>query len=236
VPAEVRIVEWRIPRDRTARMTATSRCRSTSPRGCRRGCWSRTRTALASRSTRVPRRPRREDAEHGAHGCDGRAGAGPGPSVFEAGDEATAKGLLREFGWAEPAILDLGGIRAARATEMSEAGQGRLKRMRPGSMIRRPPAMSDSWTPSSSDCEESPCYRVTNLINAGGYLHRKEYLPNLERIREMGVQEWVKDEEERWRCPKCRLPMSWYDTKCARCGEPRSGRLFPLPRDTPLPY
>jgi hypothetical protein len=34
-------------------------------------------------------------------------------------------------------------------TSSSEAGQGRLKRMRPGS-IRRPPATSASWTPSSA--------------------------------------------------------------------------------------
>jgi len=79
-----------------------------------------------------------------------------------------------------------------------------------------------------SDCEELPCHRITFLINMGQYLHRKEYLPNLKKIREMGVEEWVKYEEERWRCPKCGLPMSWYDTECARCGEPRSEDLFSL--------
>ena len=52
-----------------------------------------------------------------------------------------------------------------------------------------------------TNCEELPCYRVTNLINMGGYLHREEYLPNLKKMKEMGVQEWVKYEEERWRCP-----------------------------------
>ena len=82
-----------------------------------------------------------------------------------------------------------------------------------------------------TDCEELPCNRMTNLINMGSYLHRKEYLPNLKKIREMGVQEWVKYEEERWRCPGCGLPLSWYDTECARCGEPRSKRLFLLPED-----
>ncbi len=42
--------------------------------------------------------------------------------VFLAGDEAaakeTVKGLLQRFGWPEEAIVDLGGIRAARGTEM----------------------------------------------------------------------------------------------------------------------
>jgi hypothetical protein len=79
-----------------------------------------------------------------------------------------------------------------------------------------------------TDCEELPCYRITNLINMGLYLHRKEYLPNLKKIREMGVQKWVEKEEERWRCQKCGLPMSWYDAECARCEEPRSGELYPL--------
>jgi hypothetical protein len=79
-----------------------------------------------------------------------------------------------------------------------------------------------------SDCEELPCNRLTFLINMGGYLHRKEYIPNLKKIHEMGVQEWVKKEEERWRCPGCGQPVSWYDAECVGCGEPRSDKLFPL--------
>jgi predicted dinucleotide-binding enzyme len=43
-------------------------------------------------------------------------------SVFLAGEDGSAKesvkGLLGEFGWTEEAIFDLGGIRAARGTEM----------------------------------------------------------------------------------------------------------------------
>ncbi len=79
-----------------------------------------------------------------------------------------------------------------------------------------------------SDCADLPCQRITNLIDMGGYLHRREYLPNLKDIREKGVQEWVKYEEERWRCPRCGLPMSWYDAECVGCGAPRSKRLFAL--------
>ncbi len=81
------------------------------------------------------------------------------------------------------------------------------------------------------NCEELPCYRITNLINMGGFLHRKEYLPNLQKMREMGVQKWVKYEQERWRCPRCGMPMSWYDAECPGCGEPRSKLLFPLTED-----
>jgi predicted dinucleotide-binding enzyme len=42
--------------------------------------------------------------------------------VFVAGEDADAKavvtGLLRDLGWPAPSVVDLGGIRAARATEM----------------------------------------------------------------------------------------------------------------------
>lgn len=78
-----------------------------------------------------------------------------------------------------------------------------------------------------SDCDELPCARITDFIDTG-LLHRAEYLPNLAKIREMGVQGWIEYEEERWRCPRCGLPMRWYDVECAGCGEPRSERLFPL--------
>lgn len=80
-----------------------------------------------------------------------------------------------------------------------------------------------------SDCEELPCHRLTNLINQGNYPHRQEYLPNLKKIREMGVQEFARYEDARWRCPRCGQPLSWYDAKCPGCGAPRSERLFPLP-------
>lgn len=43
-------------------------------------------------------------------------------NIFVAGDDAeakeTAKGILRDFGWPADVIIDLGGIKAARATEM----------------------------------------------------------------------------------------------------------------------
>lgn len=43
-------------------------------------------------------------------------------NVFVAGEDAdaneTVKGLLREFGWSDEAIVDLGGIRGARGAEM----------------------------------------------------------------------------------------------------------------------
>jgi len=80
-----------------------------------------------------------------------------------------------------------------------------------------------------SDCPDFPCSRITNFNN-DGMPHHAEVLENLRKMREMGIQKWARYEEERWHCPQCRLPMSWYDSKCSNCGRPRSERLFPLPQ------
>ena len=82
-----------------------------------------------------------------------------------------------------------------------------------------------------SDCKDFPCSLITDFNN-DGRLHHAELLKNLRKIREMGVQKWVKYEEERWRCPQCHLPLSWYDSECAGCGTPRPKRLFPLVQNT----
>ena len=80
-----------------------------------------------------------------------------------------------------------------------------------------------------TECGELPCHRVTSLIRMGDYLHRKEYLPNLRKIREMGAGDWARMEDARWRCPGCGRPLSWYDARCAGCGGPRPGTVFALP-------
>ncbi len=84
-----------------------------------------------------------------------------------------------------------------------------------------------------SECASLPCYRITNLINQGDYPHRDEYLPNLAKIHEMGVQEWVIYEEARWSCPQCGGAISWYDTRCTGCGTARSKDLFALSEEVP---
>jgi hypothetical protein len=78
-----------------------------------------------------------------------------------------------------------------------------------------------------SDCSEFPCSRITNFNN-DGMQHHSEVLSNLRRLKEVGIKEWTKNEEDRWRCPQCRTKLSWYDKACSKCGAKRSDRLFPL--------
>jgi hypothetical protein len=84
-----------------------------------------------------------------------------------------------------------------------------------------------------SDCQDFPCSRITDFNN-DGMPHHGEVLHNLRQIKEMSIQKWAEYDEERWQCPKCKSPMSWYDSKCSECGAPRSEKLFTL-REVSLP-
>lgn len=78
-----------------------------------------------------------------------------------------------------------------------------------------------------SDCPDVPCDKVTKFNN-DGMTHHSEVLENIRHIKEMGITNWTKYEEDRWRCPQCKEKLSWYDKACVKCGSKRSDKLFPL--------
>jgi hypothetical protein len=78
-----------------------------------------------------------------------------------------------------------------------------------------------------SDCEDFPCARISDFCN-DGLAHHVVVLENLGRIREVGIENWVAHEKERWTCPKCKVLLSWYDAFCPSCGASRSNCLFPV--------
>jgi hypothetical protein len=105
-------------------------------------------------------------------------------------------------------------------------GNGRLASFCRKEAIRLCPADKSNVT-RCSDCPDFPCSRIANFNN-DGMLHHAEVLDNLRGIRIMGIKDWAKHEEERWRCLQCKAPIAWYDTQCSRCGAKRSERLFKL--------
>jgi hypothetical protein len=78
-----------------------------------------------------------------------------------------------------------------------------------------------------ADCSDFPCSKITKFNN-DGMLHHAEVLENCRKLKEVGIKEWAKREEERWRCPQCRANIAWYDKACSQCGAKRSDKLFPL--------
>ena len=74
-----------------------------------------------------------------------------------------------------------------------------------------------------SDCADFPCSLITDFNN-DGVPHHAEVLDNLHRQRKVGVDEWLQEEYERWRCAFCGVSMDWYSRVCHRCRVPQPDR------------
>jgi hypothetical protein len=75
---------------------------------------------------------------------------------------------------------------------------------------------------SCSECEDLPCKA---LIELGEERARKDNLPhlslcqgNLQTIKRVGIQEWLKQQDKRWSCGSCGRKLHWYSETCPSCG------------------
>jgi len=152
--------------------------------------------------------------------CGLNCGACPMYLATQSNDEKKQQALLKQFS-SGPMKLTMEDLLCDGCL-----GNGRVASFCRTCAIRTCPSDKSDVT-RCSDCPDFSCSRITDFNN-DGMLHHAEVLDNLSRIREMGIHEWAKYDEERWRCTQCRLPMSWYDSKCSACGAARSERLFPL--------
>lgn len=73
-----------------------------------------------------------------------------------------------------------------------------------------------------SRCEEYPCDELRKFQSA--MPHRIELRANLDRVKEVGCRQWLREIRENYACPRCRTLNSAYDLKCRRCGEEPSCR------------
>jgi hypothetical protein len=70
------------------------------------------------------------------------------------------------------------------------------------------------------ECGDYPCSLFNDFKgNAKNLPHIKEAEKNLETIRSIGVDNWLKEQEELWKCPECKTPYSWYAKRCTNCGQ-----------------
>jgi hypothetical protein len=50
-------------------------------------------------------------------------------------------------------------------------------------------------------------------------------LANIRRQREIGIDAWIAEQEQRWHCPHCGCPTDWYAGQCSDCGTTLSGQF-----------
>jgi len=67
------------------------------------------------------------------------------------------------------------------------------------------------------ECREYPCDDLKQFQSERP--HRIELWENLERIRAVGYEDWLKEISENYTCPQCGSINSAYDLKCRKCGK-----------------
>ena len=75
-----------------------------------------------------------------------------------------------------------------------------------------------------AQCGDFPCRQLRDF-NDDGQPHHGEVLDNIRRQREIGVEAWVEEQMERWRCPRCGGAVEWYADVCPDCGAPLPGHF-----------
>ncbi len=65
-------------------------------------------------------------------------------------------------------------------------------------------------------CNDFPCHRIENFPIPVG---KKVILRAIPQWRELGTDEWVKQEEERYKCPKCDAELFRGTKRCRSCKE-----------------
>ena len=166
-----------------------------------------------------------KDKENLVAVCGLYCGACPMYLATQSNDEEKLKAMLKQFSNG-PAKLKTEDILCDGCI-----GNGRIASFCRDCAMRKCPDDKQDVT-RCSDCQDFPCSRITDFNN-DGMPHHAEVLNNIRKIKEMGIKQWAKYDEERWRCPKCKSPMAWYDSKCSKCGEPRSDKLFILSQFNP---
>jgi hypothetical protein len=75
------------------------------------------------------------------------------------------------------------------------------------------------------ECDRYPCFRhylfglLAKIFRIQKKLpHQKTMAENLERIRALGTDAWLVEQDAKWRCPDCGEPYSWYLSACRGCG------------------
>ena len=66
------------------------------------------------------------------------------------------------------------------------------------------------------ECKDFPCKKLIDFSKTRP--HRALGLRNLEQLRQISIEEWLRQQEKRWTCSQCCKDLHWYAEKCPDCG------------------
>ena len=66
-------------------------------------------------------------------------------------------------------------------------------------------------------CSDFPCIKLSGFMT-DKWPHHWTMRPNLDHIRERGVDDWLQAQKQTWSCDACGAGTYWYQRKCS-CGK-----------------
>jgi len=69
-----------------------------------------------------------------------------------------------------------------------------------------------------NECDTYPKCEKFHEIADGCLKHGENLIENLKKIKAGKIEEWLQEEEQKWRCQKCGKPISMHLTECHWCG------------------
>lgn len=69
-----------------------------------------------------------------------------------------------------------------------------------------------------SECPGMPCEELIQFAG-DGIKHHAQVLDNLNRMKEIGLDEWLIEQKQKYTCSACGARLGWLDTRCRKCGE-----------------
>ena len=68
-------------------------------------------------------------------------------------------------------------------------------------------------------CEKYPCKRLKNLYKRYHDKYGVDIYQNLKSINAGQIEEFIKNEENKWKCKKCGNIVCMHKSACVQCGE-----------------
>lgn len=85
--------------------------------------------------------------------------------------------------------------------------------------IRRDcPALRKKELEFCYECDKFPCQNLKKISNTYTERYSLSLIENLKRMKEVGVDTWLQEQEELYTCPKCGGEICIHDEECYDCG------------------
>lgn len=68
------------------------------------------------------------------------------------------------------------------------------------------------------ECEDFPCANLEKLNQRHLREENISLIDNLQRIKKVGAVQWLREQEETWKCPQCGGLLCVTDKECYDCG------------------